>query len=231
MEEHLWFNKFRKKKKLFVERIIEWYKKKGRHNLPWRLTRDPWKVLVAAFLLRKTTKEQVIKVYSEFIKRFPTVRDVFESSEEEIKELIRPLGIEHHRARLLKQLAEVIITKFHGKIPGEKDKLKQLPGVGDYIASEVLCVAYNKPEPLLDRNMIRVIERVFAVKSAKRRPHTDKNLWAFAKMLIPQDPSLAKEFNYGILDFASAICTVRRPKCTLCPLNDICYYRASREKQ
>ena len=206
----------------FQERIIEWYNKYGDKNLPWRQTSDPWAILVAAFLLRKTTTRQVIKIYQEFIKKYPSPKSLLSASESDVKNLIRPLGIEHQRAKHLIELAKHIMMRFGGKIPCSKDKLKELPGVGDYIASEVLLGACNQPEPLLDRNMIRVIERAFGVKSDKKRPHTDPKMWDFAKTIIPKDPALAKEFNYGVLDFARKICTASNPKCNICPVRDLC---------
>ena len=215
-----------RKIEIFRSRIIDWYSKYGDKYLPWRNTHDPWAILVAAFLLRKTTTIQVIKIYEEFLKKYPTPKALLLASEEEVKELIRPLGIEHQRARHLKDLADYIEKRFGGRMPCVKDKLKELPGVGDYIASEVLLGACGKPEPLLDRNMIRVLERVFGVKSAKKRPHTDPKMWAFARMLVPKDPEEAKAFNYGVLDFARKICTARNPRCNDCPNRDICNYYA-----
>jgi len=224
----LFINK--RKLEIFRERIIHWYIEFGDKHLPWRKTHDPWAILVAAFLLRKTTTIQVVKIYEEFLRRYPKPKALLSASEEEIKKLIRPLGIEHQRARHLKDLAEYIEKKFGGKIPCVKDKLKELPGVGDYIASEVLLGACSKPEPLLDRNMIRIIERVFGVKSSKKRPHTDPKMWAFARMLVPKDPNEAKVFNYGILDFARKACTTRKPRCSECPIRDICNYYAEIKK-
>ena len=212
----------RSRAELFRRRIIEWYKMYGDKDLPWRCASNPWAVLVAAFLLRKTTTAQVVKIYEEFLKRYPTPRALLSASEEEVKELIRPLGIEHQRARHLKELAEYIEKRLGGVVPCSRDKLKELPGVGDYIAAEVLLVACNAPEPLLDRNMIRVIERVFGVRSAKKRPHTDPAMWAFARMLVPNDPDEAKAFNFGVLDFARKICTAEKPHCSTCPIKDLC---------
>lgn len=208
--------------RMFQEKILKWYEKYGDHCLPWRSTSSAWAILVAAFLLRKTTAKQVVKIYEEFIKKYPTPKALISVSEDEVKELIRPLGIEHQRAKHLRELAQHIERRFGGKIPCSKEKLKELPGVGDYIASEVLLGACGRPEPLLDRNMIRVIERVFGVKSAKKRPHTDPKMWAFARMLMPKSPEAAKAFNYGVLDFARKICTARNPKCIRCPIKNIC---------
>jgi A/G-specific adenine glycosylase len=75
--------------------------------------------------------------------------------------------------------------------------------------------------------MIRILERVFGVKSLKKRPHTDKALWRFAKTIVPAEPGQARKFNYGVLDFARKICTARSPKCPACPLRDICFFYAA----
>jgi A/G-specific adenine glycosylase len=213
----------------FRKKIIEWYEIYGEKNMPWRNTSDGWAVLVASFLLRKTTAIQVAKVYREFLKRYPSPQALLSASEEEVKEIIRPLGIEHQRSKNLLELAEEIVKKFNGRLPCSKEKLKELPGVGEYIASEVLLLACGQPEPLLDRNMIRVIERFFGIKSPKKRPHTDKALWSFAKALVPPNPEEAKKFNFGVLDFARKICTAKDPKCAECFIRDLCFF-ASRIK-
>ena len=208
----------------FKKQIIEWYEVHGDKHLPWRNTKDSWAVLIASLLLRKTTTAQVIEVYEEFLRKFPNPQAVLSAGEEEVKKSIRPLGIEHQRTKCIMELAKELVGQFNGQIPCSKEELKKLPGVGDYTASEVLLVAYNKPEPLLDRNMIRVLERVFGVKSAKKRPHTDRELWLFAKALVPEGSEEARKFNFGVLDFARKICTARDPQCAICPVKGICQY-------
>jgi A/G-specific adenine glycosylase len=204
--------------------IIEWYEEQGDKQLPWRSARSGWEVLVASCLLRKTTTKQVAEIYVEFIRKYPSPEALLRASEEEVRELIRLLGIEHQRSKQLIELARELIKRFGGQVPCDRESLKELPGVGDYIASEVLLVFCNQPEPLLDRNMIRVAERVFGVKSSKKRPHIDKELWRFAKTLVPADPEQAKKFNYGVLDFARKICTAYTPKCFTCPIKNICIF-------
>ncbi|HDM76964.1 MAG TPA: A/G-specific adenine glycosylase [Deltaproteobacteria bacterium] len=218
---------FVKKIEIFRKRLINWYDQFGDKDLPWRNTVNPWAILVAAFLLRKTTTVQVVKVYGEFLKKYPTPQDLLSADEGELRKVLRPLGIEYQRAKHFKALAEHIEKNFDGEIPCVKEKLKELPGVGDYIASEVLLGACTRPEPLLDRNMIRVMRRVFGVESIKKRPHTDPEMWAFAKMLIPKgDFNKARAFNYGVLDFARKICTARNPLCRKCFVADICTEKA-----
>ncbi|MEM1638292.1 MAG: A/G-specific adenine glycosylase [Pyrobaculum sp.] len=218
------------KAEIFRRRIIEWYRLFGDRNLPWRATDNSWAVLVAAFMLRKTTTKQVLKVYEEFIKKYPTPQSLMKADVRELEELIRPLGIERKRARHLVELAKYIVKKFGGAIPCLREKLLELPSVGDYIASEVLLATCHQPEPLLDRNMIRVLERVFGVRSSKPRPHTDPVLWSFARLLVPKDPLEARDFNYGVLDFARKVCRARSPLCGECPLTDICCYFSNYRK-
>jgi A/G-specific adenine glycosylase len=214
----------------FRKRIVEWYERYGDKDLPWRRTRDGWAVLLAAFLLKKTTTEQVVRVYEEFLRRFPNPQALLSASEDEVKAIIRPLGIEHQRARHILELARALVQRFGGRVPCDRKSLDELPGVGDYIASEVLLRACGKPEPLLDRNMIRVLERVFGVRSTKKRPHTDPAMWFFARMLVPKDPELAEKFNFGVLDFARKVCTAKDPKCDACPLSDLCARPAKRRR-
>ena len=212
----------------FRKGIIKWYEDHGSKDLPWRRTRDGWAVLVAAFLLKKTTTRQVTKVYEEFLRRFPNPQILLSASEDEVKAIIKPLGIEHQRARQILELARALVQRFGGRVPCDRKSLDELPGVGDYIASEVLLRACGKPEPLLDRNMIRVLERVFGVKSAKRRPHVDPMMWFFARMLVPKDPELAEKFNFGVLDFARKVCSAKNPRCDVCPVWDLCAWPAKR---
>ena len=206
----------------FRKRVIAWYEEHGDKHLPWRRTRDGWAVLVASLLLRKTTVAQVVGVYEEFLKRFPSPQSLLSASEDDVKSIIRPLGIEHQRAKHLKELAKALVERFGGKVPCSKEELKRLPGIGDYVASEVLLRVCGRPEPLLDRNIIRVIERVFGVTSVKKRPHTDPELWSFARELVPKRPEEAEKFNFGVLDFARKVCRARKPHCAECPLRDLC---------
>jgi len=208
----------------FQRGIIEWYRVNGDKGLPWRNTRDPWAVLVAAFMLRKTTTRQVLRVYKLFLEKYPSPEKLVGERTEDVESILRPLGIERQRAVQIKRVAEHIVGRWGGRIPCDRQLLKELPGVGDYIASEVLLVACGQPQPLLDRNMVRMLERFFGVKSSRKRPHTDPSLWKLARRILPRDPELAKEFNYGVLDFARSICTASRPKCEVCVLRGLCKF-------
>lgn len=125
------------------------------------------------------------------------------------------------RAQLIKNFAQAAMEQG-GKIPSEKEKLLELPGVGLYSANAVRCFAFGSDEPLVDTNMIRVLKRVFSIRSSKKREREDESMWKLAHSLIPK--GRAKELNLSILDFADSICRFRDPKCSICPLSSICDY-------
>ena len=157
-----------------------------------------------------------------FMDRFPTVQSLSEADESEVRQFITPLGMEYTRTRLLQKLCKVIILQFNGKVPRNREDLLNLPGVGPYIANAVLSFAYGRDLALIDTNVLRVIHRVFSVNSQKTRPRTDPALWNFVQDIMPE--SKGREFNLAILDFASTVCTLRSPKCIICPMKDFCDY-------
>jgi A/G-specific adenine glycosylase len=210
------------KKEEFRKRLLAWFKKNGRKDIPWRKTRDAWPTLLASVLLRKTARGQVEKVYRSFAARFPNPEALARSSPIEVEHALQPLGMEHRRAEGLVNLGKQLVDSFKGSVPSTARELEDLPMVGPYTAREVLCIAFGQDEPMLDRNMIRIIQRVFSFKSTKRRPHTDPELWAQAKELIPE--GRGREFNYAIMDFAHDVCKARQPLCRACLMRDICDY-------
>jgi len=208
---------------LFATRLFEWFSSNAR-SFPWRETRNPYKILVAEIMLQKTTSKQAEETFHIFFKHFPSIQDLAMAPLERIEEYITPLGLEHIRAARLKKLAQEIVEKYEGQIPRDKKTLLSLPGVGEYIANAVLCLAYDEDLPLLDTNQLRVFDRVFDIKSSKKRARTDKAIWKFAENIIPKGKG--KDFNLGILDFASLVCRARDPKCESCPMNSFCRYFA-----
>lgn len=207
----------------FVKNLMMW---RGKNNLdfcfPWRNAGDPYKVLIAEILLKKTTRKQVANQWFKFIKKYPDFNALKNAKTASLLKVLRPLGLEHVRAKQLKRLASVIVSEFSGKIPSDQDKLLSLPGVGRYSANAVLSFIFNYDISMIDANTARVLQRVFGLKSKKKRPRADNAWWTFAESLPPKGKG--KEFNYGILDFASEICTAKNPKCSICPMSKICSY-------
>ncbi len=210
------------KKRKFVEDILNWHKK-NKISFPWRETEDPYAVLIAEILLKKTTRIQVINIYSSFMEKYPTVFDLASADPKELENLIKPLGMQIKRARILISIAKELLEKYGGEVPLNKIELEKISGIGSYTANAVLTLAGNFPFPMVDTNVIRVISRVFSFQPKKTRAREDKNLWEFVQSLVPSKN--AKEFNLSLLDFANLICKPKNPKCSECPLSDICEYK------
>lgn len=204
----------------FVKRILEWYKDNNRNYLFWRRTNNPYYVLVAEMMLQKTTVKQVQNLIESFLDRFPTPKALADASIEEIRELITPLGMEHKRAVRYKKWAEIVVEKYGGQIPDSEKELLSLPGVGQYMANGVLCLAFGKDVPLVDTNIVRILERVFDIKSDKARARADKKFWDFVRRITP--PGKSRDLNLALLDHGALVCTAKNPKCLICSINKIC---------
>jgi len=195
---------------------------------PWRLERDPYRIFVAEVLLQRTKTRQVVPVYENFIKKFPTIQSLANATDYEIIQVIKPLGLAY-RARRLKRVASTLVEKYDGGFPEELNELLKLPGVGSYIAGVLMCFAFNKRFPVLDSNVRRVLSRVFGIvfpADAHKRP-------GVLRMLEKFFPSQSvREFVAGLLDLGITICLPKNPQCGLCPLKNICKtYNPSRQQE
>jgi len=206
----------------FIEGILKWYEHNKRDYLFWRKTKNPYYVLASEMMLQKTTAKQVQSLIQKFLDRYPTPKDLAEASVEEIEELITPLGMEHKRAVNYKKWARVVLEKYGGRIPDAEQDLISLPGIGRYMANSVLYLAFGKEVPLLDTNIVRILERVFDVRSSKARARTDEKLWDFVRRITP--PGKSRDVNLALLDHGALVCTAKNPKCTICSVNEICTY-------
>ena len=211
------------KVKLFQQEILAYWDLYGRKDLPWRQTRDPWKILLTEIMLRKTTSEQVRAFYPTLTQWSPET--IAEMDFYELVEQLKPLGLSQLRAQLLKRISSSFVGTAKETFFSDQ-YLRSFPGIGRYISNAVRCFVFNEPVPALDTNMIRVIERVFGWTSTRRRPREDKRLWDIAETLVPKDRPA--EYNWGILDFGAAVCTAKKPKCRECPLNSICLFYRNR---
>jgi len=213
----------KKKQIRFSKILLSWRKNNNfDSSYPWRNTKSRYKILLSEVLLKKTTRKQVASEWRSVIKNYKNFRDLKKSDLRELKKVLRPLGLEHTRSKNLKDLSKKILADFNGKVPGTKEELLSLPGVGPYTANAVLCFAFGHDISMLDVNIVRVLKRVFSLDAENSRDRTDKHLWKFAESLPPKGKG--KEFNYAILDFAGEVCTARNPKCDTCPMRKICDY-------
>lgn len=208
-------------KKLFKTKLLIWWKKNKR-DFSWRNTNNAYELIIAEIMLRKTTSQQVSKLYDTFIEIYPSPFILKNAVNEDLVNLLKPLGMEKIKAETLIKFATVVVENFNGEIPLNTKELLSLPGIGKYSANALLSLICNESAPMVDTNFIRILERLFNYKSAKSRAREDIEVWEFAKTIIPENKS--GDFNLAILDFAALICTARLPKCKECFFTDFCYY-------
>ena len=177
-----------------------------------------YRVLVAEILLRRTQALQVEPVYERFLREFPGPRELARAAPDRIRELLAPLGLKW-RAENMVRLAATLARMQDPAIPDNPDLLKRLPGVGDYVAAAVECFALNRAVPVVDTNTARVAARFFGIvpQGESRR---DRGVQECLAQVV--DPRSPREFNLALLDFAAMVCRARRPRCSDCPVSDIC---------
>jgi len=196
--------------------LYEWYKKNGRHGLPWRLTNDPYKVYVSEIMLQQTQVKTVLeRFYFPFIERFPTLADLAASELDDIFKKWEGLGY-YTRARNLHRSAQMTAPFM----PKSVEELIKLPGIGKSTAHAIASFAYYTPVPILDANVKRILYRIFGRRSAN-----EKTLWRLAEQLF--DSEHPYEYNQAMMDIGATVCLPKRPECTQCPFNPVCKGAAS----
>lgn len=194
----------------FVRKLLIWYKKAAR-DLPWRVTRNPYAVLVSEFMLQQTQVSRVLDFYPRFLKRFPTIDALARARPKAVMEAWDGLGY-YARARNLHALAKHVARRHDGTLPDDPVDLQTLPGVGPYTAGAVACFAYEKAVPAVDTNVRRVLGRAFA----------PKDVWKFAAKITPRDGKRAWRFNQAMMELGALICKPRTPLCPECPVRSSC---------
>lgn len=202
-----------------VHLLLDWFEKNGR-IFPWRKSRKSYEVLIAEVMLQRTKAAQVFPVYVEFLKKFPTVSSLATASTAEIAGYFLRLGL-IHRARLVNELAQDLNRRFSGEVPNSLLELRSLPSVGEYVADAVLCFAFGLKVSVVDSNVCRVIGRVYGLQ-ARGEARKDPRFKQIMDRLLPAGK--AREFNWAVIDLASAVCFSRKPHCSTCPLNVLCKY-------
>ena len=202
----------------------------GKYNFrsfPWRLTHDPYQMLVAEIMLHRTQVNQVIPVYKEFIAKYPDISSLAKVSQQRLQINLSSLGL-HWRVGLIYEMVQQIAERFDMQIPQEKAVLLSMPGVSEYIAGAVRCFAWNLPEPLIDTNTVRITGRLFGleIKDSSRRNAK------FRKLIVAMiDPVRPRDYNYALLDLAHLVCLKKQePLCQECPVFSFCCFGQDRMK-
>jgi A/G-specific adenine glycosylase len=197
------------------KKVITWFDQYGR-NFPWRETTDPYLILIAEILLRRTTASAVSRVFPDFIGRFDSPERLARSRESTIARALSSLGLQTLRAKQLKEAASIIVRDYDGDVPRTNESLQSLPGVGDYIASAVRNFAFGVSVPLVDGNVIHFLSRVFGIQFAGP---SDVKAWEF---MTKFGGSHKAKLYWGIIDLVATVCLRRDPRCTICPLSKVC---------
>ena len=202
----------------FSSKLIDWYLQNKR-DLPWRLTKDAYKIWLSEIMLQQTRVAQGLDYFKTFENHFPTIFDLAKADEQLVLKLWQGLGY-YSRARNLHYTAKYIVEHHDGKFPSEFSEIKKLKGVGDYTASAIASIAFDKPHAVVDGNVYRVLSRVFGIDTPINSTEGIKEFKSLAQSLI--DTNQSGNYNQAIMEFGAMQCKPKNPNCEDCPLQDMC---------
>ena len=198
--------------------LLAWYARHGRVHLPWRTTRDPYRIVVSEFMLQQTQVERVIPLYDAFLARFPSFAVLAAAEAGDVVRAWRGLGY-NSRAVRLHALARTVVDRHGGALPDDVASLRALPGIGAYTAAAVRAFAFEHGDAAVDVNLRRVIHRVaFGLEHPPRAD--ERELDALASAVVPR--GAAHDWNSAMMDLGATICTARAARCLVCPLRSAC---------
>lgn len=207
-----------KNKTFFAKKLIAWYLQNKR-ALPWRNTKDPYKIWLSEIILQQTRVAQGLPYYTKFVAAYPTVQDLAKTPEEEVLKQWQGLGY-YSRARNLLFTSKVVANELKGEFPDTYKDLKKLKGVGDYTASAIASICFNEAAAVVDGNVYRVLARVFNVTLPINNTEGIKYFKQLAQELL--DTSQPGTYNQAIMEFGARYCVPQNPVCESCIFNDRC---------
>ncbi len=207
------------KKPAFNISIIKWHKKFGRHDLPWQKSKDPYHVWVSEIMLQQTQVVTVISYYQKFITKFKTIKALAEASEDLVLSMWSGLGF-YSRARNLHAASIMIMKEYSGHFPDNFQDMIRLPGIGRSTAGAILAFCFNKPYPILDGNVKRVLSRVYGITTPINNSRTENKLWLLSEKNLPKKN--IDIYTQAIMDFGATLCIPKRPICNICPITQSC---------
>ena len=203
--------------------LLAWYRAEKR-DLPFRRTKDPYRILVAEFLLQRTRMTAGLPYYERFLATFPTVRDLAGATEADVLRVWEGLGF-YGRARNLHRAAKAIVARHRGRLPADFAALDALPGVGEYTAGAVGSIAFSLRVPAVDGNVTRVLARIFRIEDEVSRGPGNARIRAIAADMVPGDNP--GEWNQAVMELGATVCVPRAPRCPVCPVSGECLAAAS----
>ena len=203
----------------YAARLLAWFDRHGRHDLPWQHPRTPYRVWLSEIMLQQTQVAVVIPYFERFIAALPDLPSLAHAAQDDVLALWSGLGY-YARARNLHAAAKRCVELHDGELPRDLDALVALPGIGRSTAGAILSQAWGDPAPILDGNVKRVLSRVSGIEGWPGTPAIEKKLWTIAVTLLP-DSRLA-DYTQAQMDFGATLCTRADPACAICPLQDDC---------
>lgn len=204
----------------FSQRVLQWYERYGRKDLPWQQDPTPYRVWISEIMLQQTRVSSVIPYFERFMQRFPDVASLANASQDEVLHYWSGLGY-YARARNLHKAAMLICDEYGGRFPDELESVLALPGVGRSTAGAILSLSAGKPHSILDGNIKRVLARHAGVDGWPGDARVAARLWEIAESLTPND--MTRQYNQAMMDLGATLCTRTKPACTECPLQQDCY--------
>jgi len=210
----------------FNQRVLRWWDRHGRKDLPWQRQPTPYGVWVSEIMLQQTQVATVIPYFQRFISRFPDVGCLAAAAVDEVLHHWSGLGY-YARARNLHKAAQIICDRHAGVFPLNLDDLMALPGIGRSTAGAILALAADQCHPILDGNVKRVLTRLYAVEGWPGNKDIENELWRLARHHTPK--RRVAHYTQAIMDMGATLCTRARPSCDRCPAQDQCLaYRQRR---
>ena len=207
-----------RRKTQLAKRLLAWFDEDAR-DLPWRGTRDLYRIWVSEIMLQQTQVATVVGYYQRFLNAFPTVQSLAAAEEQQVLRLWEGLGY-YRRARQMHAAARRIAEEFGGEFPSTFDAVRSLPGVGRYTAGAILSIGRDQRLPILEANTVRVLSRLTAFAGDTASTAGQRHLWSVAEAILPH--ARAGAFNQALMELGSEICTPRDPACALCPVSALC---------
>lgn len=222
----------------FGMRLRAWYRRHAR-DLPWRNTRDPYRILVSELMLQQTQVSRVVEFYPRFLERFPTLEVLAGARETHVVAAWEGLGY-YARARNLHKLSRAVVregaaawgepppTRDRGSptpgvtLPSNAASLRRLPGIGAYTAGAISSFAFERRAALVDTNVARLITRVFAPRLQPKRARDQKRIWAITEATLPRTGKTTWVHNQALMELGALVCTARVKRCEICPLRGVC---------
>ncbi len=202
----------------FSFQLIAWYHINKRH-LPWRETKDPYKIWLSEIILQQTRVSQGLDYYNRFVDAFPTIHALAKAKEETVLKLWQGLGY-YSRARNLHYTAQVIVNQYKGEFPNKYQELIKLKGIGDYTASAIASICYQEPCTVVDGNVYRVLSRVYGINIPINTTTGFKTFKLLAQELL--DINNPGDFNQALMEYGATVCTPKKPLCLSCIFNTQC---------